>query len=779
MKRTKWIALLLAVSLLVGTAPAVSAAGVAPIAPAFTDISDPTVAESADLLRLLGIVNGTGGTSFRPQNTLTRAEFAKMAIELLGEGGQAASQMNRTIFRDVPSTHWARGYIHVAAQATTGENAKAPLIRGDGAGYFRPNEAITFAEATTILMRVLGYSDDTVGFGSAWYDGYLATAAQIGLTENVTVSSPLSSITRGDAAILFANAVYTTPREGKDVFLVTSLGGSITDSQLVLEVKGQATSEGGWALRTAEQSYRTRRDNLSATCQGQRCKLVLDKDGDVLALQKDADYTTRTIRVLSAEARYVMAQGQEQILVDPATPVYQGGQSKSTYGDTYAKQMPYGTNAVFCYDKAGALQSIYLLTGDSGSTTAVALPGTDPFRSMFSSVAPTIYKNGVPASLTDVKPYDVGTFDGNADILNLSDRKLTGVYENATPSAVSPSKITVMGETFDVLDCALKDLINFKLGDKLTLLLDGNNNVAGVVSPEAVSGEVFGVATIQATPHTQVDDKGNVVRTWHTFEATVELSTGKTVKGEVSSTVPAAQRAPGQLVSITSFESGQLRLTPVTSPAAPGAWRPLDGKLGSLNVSPQAAVYDRVGSGPLVKVTVSQVTAPSIAASKITYFHTDSHGSVDVIILNDATGDGYTYGLADFDKDTASNPILKVSNGGEGFSAVTNYSSEGLDGAFIGAAPTLSSAGGSPRLDSTVTLRSLQRVRRTAFTEDSITVNGVTYPLSSSIDDCCYNAKAKTWFSSLDEALAYASSLTVYYDRLPDQGGKIRLVVAE
>ena len=70
MKRTKWIALLLAVCLLAGTVPAVSAA-TTPISPAFTDIADPNVAESADLLRLLGIVNGTGGTAFRPQGTLT------------------------------------------------------------------------------------------------------------------------------------------------------------------------------------------------------------------------------------------------------------------------------------------------------------------------------------------------------------------------------------------------------------------------------------------------------------------------------------------------------------------------------------------------------------------------------------------------------------------------------------------------------------------------------------------------------------------------------------
>lgn len=774
MKRTKWIAFLLAVSLLAGMVTTASAVSATPAVSAFTDISDPNVAESADLLRLLGIVNGTGGTSFRPQGTLTRAEFAKMAVELLGEGEKAASQMNRTIFRDVPSTHWARGYIHVAAQTTTGgEGSSAVLIRGDGNGCFHPNDPISFAEAITILMRVLGYSDDTVGFGSAWYDGYLSTAKQIGLTDGVS-AAPTASITRGDAAVLFANAVYTTPRNGKDIFLVSALGGSITDSQLVLEVKGQATSDGGWALRTAEKSYRTHRGDLSASYQGQRCKLVLDKDGDVLALQRDEDYSTRTVRILSAEARYVMAQGQEQILVDPATPVYQSGQSQSTYGEVYAKQLSYGANAVFCYDKTGFLQSIYLLAGDASAVTAVAKPGTDPFRPLFSSVAPTVYKNGVAASLSDIQPYDVGTFDGNADVLNLSDRKLTGVYENASPSAVSPSVITVMGAQFNVLDCALKDLIDFKLGDRVTLLLDGDNNVAGMVSPDAVSADPIGVATVTGNRESG-------------YQATVELAYGITVKGETSSSTVAMERAPGRLASVSSFESGQLRLTTVAEAAAPGAWRPAEGKLGSLNVSPRAAVYDKAGAGPLVPVPLSQVTAASIPAAQITYYHTDNSGSVDVILLDDATGECYTYGVLTKGESvfsgggglSTSNPSVNVTNGKDTLQVISALSAVGTEKSFVGVAPGTSSIGGVHAMAKTVALQSQQRVRRTAFTETSVTVNGTVYPLAANIDDCCYNAKSKTWFASLDEALAYTNALTVYYDRSPAQGGKVRLVVVE
>ena len=49
---------------------------------AFTDITDPKVAEAAEVLRVLDVVDGTGGGAFNPGRTLTRAEFCKMVIEI-------------------------------------------------------------------------------------------------------------------------------------------------------------------------------------------------------------------------------------------------------------------------------------------------------------------------------------------------------------------------------------------------------------------------------------------------------------------------------------------------------------------------------------------------------------------------------------------------------------------------------------------------------------------------------------------------------------------------
>lgn len=777
MKKKQWIALLLAVTLLAGIPTAASAAvKTTPIAPAFTDITDPKVAESADLLRLLGIVNGTGGTRFDPQGTLSRAEFCKMAVELLGQGDQAAAQLNRTIFHDVPSTHWARGYINVASQTvTTGETTTPGLIRGDATGAFRPDDPITLAEAVTILMRVLNYSDDNVGFGAAWYDGYLTTARQIQLTEGLAPAA-LSSITRGEAAVLFANLIYTQPRGSQELFLKTALGGSISDSQLILEVNGETLAEGGRALRTAEKNYRTFGENLSGSYVGRRCKLVLDQDGDVLALQPDEDYTTRILRISKAEARYIVTDQDEQLLVTTDTPVWQSDKPQQTYGDVY-KSLLAGTDVVFCYDKTGTLSSIYIMGGSATAHTTVAKEGSRPFEGAWDATPTAVYKNGVPASLSAVKPYDVATYDSATGILTLSDRKLTGVYENATPSPVSPNTITLMGcDQFHVLDCALADLTQFKLGDRVTLLLDERNNVAGIVSPDKATGLGYGIATItKGAPDARGRD---------TYHAQVELSIGVTVKGKVRSSEQEMAQAPGRLYSVTSSELGELTLTTSRSQGTGGTWLTQAGKLGALTVSPKAVVYDRAGSGPLVRLASDAVTAPTIPADKITFVHTDGMGTVDLVALHDATGDAYTYGLVDFTPSISTeysftSATATVSNKGGSVKVICSGSMVNYDEGFLGLAATVASADGATRIAATQTLLSRSDVPRSSFTEDYVTINGINYPLASNIDNCCYNAISEAWFDSLDAALSYSSTLTVYFDALPERGGKIRLVAVE
>ena len=203
MRMKRLLALLLACAAIAGMLVFPSSAGAAATT-TFTDIYDTNVAQAAETLRLLGIVSGTGGTSFSPDRALTRAEFCKLAVELMGNGDKVASQMNRTVFQDVPSTHWARGYIAVATQGTTtgsGDTAVTTpgIIRGDAYGNFNPDRAITYGEAVTILVRILGYGDSDVGM--VWPDGYLAKADELEITEGLNLTANYT-ITRGQAALM-------------------------------------------------------------------------------------------------------------------------------------------------------------------------------------------------------------------------------------------------------------------------------------------------------------------------------------------------------------------------------------------------------------------------------------------------------------------------------------------------------------------------------------------------------------------------------------------------
>ena len=241
MKKRTWLSALLAVALLVSmlVVPSASAAGNS----AFTDITDPDQANAAEMLRLLGVVNGTGGGAFRPQGTLTRGEFCKMTVEIMGRGDEEPAQRSRTIFTDVSSTHWARGYINLAASITVGgasggdgESAAAGtrLIMGVGDGTFQPDRVITCGEAVTILMRVLGYGDGDVAGGLNWYDGYMGLAGSAGLLDGLNLTGA-STISRGQAAILFYNLLFAKTK-GSDSLYLTGLGCRVEDGGVLLDV---------------------------------------------------------------------------------------------------------------------------------------------------------------------------------------------------------------------------------------------------------------------------------------------------------------------------------------------------------------------------------------------------------------------------------------------------------------------------------------------------------------------------------------------------------------
>lgn len=791
MKIKRFLAGLLAAALVCGlmvVVPASAATGGTSTS-GFTDITDPAVAEAAEVLRLLGVVNGTGGTSFNPGGTLTRAEFCKMAIEIMGKGEEASAQMNRTIFLDVKGDHWARGYINLAASTRLGATEEGGggemLMVGVGDGTFRPNQTITFAEAVTIMMRILGYTASDVASGSSWYSGYLSSAAVIGLTDGVSLTWN-STITRGQTAILFENMLYTNPK-GSETPYLTQLGGSITDEAVIISLDATAADGTASCILTTGSAdpYKTNHVPFDSTLAGARAKLVLDKNSKVIAIMPSEGGTQRATSVVSAEINSVTVSGGEKLDVPPTTTVYcESGET--TYKDIYLN-LKTGSPLVLHYGVTGKLEYLYLPSNLAAEEAAVA-KGTgsgNPFASLVGNdTGYQIIKNGLPATLSDIRQHDVATYDKASKTLYVSDLRLTGVYENVSPSPATPLSVTMMGATFPVLSSAYTDLSSFKIGDVITLLLTSDGQVAGAVSPSVAKSTTVGVVEMKGTNATV------------TPLADIRDADGKKVvfSGATAYSEESAAQMQGQLVTVSSTKLGMLSLSRLSGSGASGALDMSMRTLGSDKLADNVVLYERVGKGAPVEISFDQLTRTTVPADKITYVGKDYAGRVNFIVFDDVTGDQYTYGFAKKGTVTGSSSSMSYSNTCVSVEIGNDtYSDQLITGAAItenmpiGITASLDEIDGFHKLSNWVTLKAVENVPRSAFEMNeyvdsegkapigTVTTRDMVLPIAGNV--ICYNKTTKSWFTSLDEARAYSDTLTVYYDRAPQEGGKVRLVV--
>lgn len=188
----KSLALVLALIMVLSSFSFVSAA------PDFSDVAGTKYEEAVSRLELLNVLKGYPDGSFKPEGSITRAEFAAVAVRVKGLAAVAeASKGLPSGFSDVPAGHWAAGYVGVAG--STG------IVKGIGGGLFAPNAPVKYEEAVTMLVRALGYEQDALSKGGYPF-GYLIVAKEIDLLDSVAGVMGMPA-TRGMVAMLTDNAL--------------------------------------------------------------------------------------------------------------------------------------------------------------------------------------------------------------------------------------------------------------------------------------------------------------------------------------------------------------------------------------------------------------------------------------------------------------------------------------------------------------------------------------------------------------------------------------------
>lgn len=168
----------------------------------FTDSEDITLTEAVDTLVALNVIKGYEDGSFRPEDTVTRAEMAKMIFTIQNGGSDDSDAFKdlSTTFTDIGG-HWAEGYIKYCQSQG--------IIAGKTDTIFDPNDDVTGMEALKMSLVVLGYKADESGLvGTGWESKTLSLALETKITDDY-IGGFANSAERQSAAQILYNALYT------------------------------------------------------------------------------------------------------------------------------------------------------------------------------------------------------------------------------------------------------------------------------------------------------------------------------------------------------------------------------------------------------------------------------------------------------------------------------------------------------------------------------------------------------------------------------------------
>ena len=156
---------------------------------------------SIETLSKKGIVKGFEDGNFQPNKNVTRAEFAKMAVD----AGNLFNRNAQSAFSDVPGDHWSYPYVSSAYQNG--------LVSGISEDVFGKDQLITREDMAVILYRMISGENAEKGTFTFADDGDIsgyAKNAVYALYEKGIISGvgdgrfdPKACATRAQAAVVF------------------------------------------------------------------------------------------------------------------------------------------------------------------------------------------------------------------------------------------------------------------------------------------------------------------------------------------------------------------------------------------------------------------------------------------------------------------------------------------------------------------------------------------------------------------------------------------------
>ena len=205
----------------------------------YKDAADIDYTAAVDVLSYIGVLNGYGDGTFKPEGEITRAEAAKI-IAMFSNGSTSINTLYASAnpFTDVEKGNWAESYIAYCY--------KTGIVGGVGNGKFAPAANVTGIQFIKMALTVLGYDAKKEGLeGASWAVNTLALAKKAGLLAGLPANFKYeANLKRQEAAQIMLNTLNSNivdygyefkPTGGREIEYITTAGAVVVRNKYLYQ----------------------------------------------------------------------------------------------------------------------------------------------------------------------------------------------------------------------------------------------------------------------------------------------------------------------------------------------------------------------------------------------------------------------------------------------------------------------------------------------------------------------------------------------------------------
>ncbi|MBR3934588.1 MAG: S-layer homology domain-containing protein [Clostridia bacterium] len=710
------------------------------------------------LLSELNIMVGDESGNLHLDRLVTRAEFTKMIVASSAYRNTVAKGLKTSSYKDVSATHWAASYIKVGV-----DNG---LCKGYTDATFRPENNVKFEEAVTMLLRILGYNDED--FGNSWPYGQLGLAENLGLTDGVqcTVGEEL---TRKKVAILVYNTLNTKMKNSTQK-LISDFDIQKIEDVILISVNNTRKNEVYTSKGVFEFDSGIGSDDI-----GKYGDLYIESGKDVVAFIPDTDEisTQKHIVYSTLEDNVITYSGNKinSIEIPLNTTVYEKD-AKITYGTVkvemgdvlYICRKPNNDIDYIIYEKG-------VVEGPFTATSAYDMQKYSDSR---------ILRDGESITFNGIQQNDIIYYVPDLNAVFCYSNKVTGVYEKAEPNKDTPAYITVSGKSYKIESAAafekLSSAGDFKYGDTVTLLLGKNNDVCDVMGTGSEQTDVCGYMFETGTKEYTKSDLNKITSMY----IKIVTPDGRVNEYQTDKNYEKYKNSVRRIV----FADGKAIAENVSSAKIQGIFDWNKKTLGDMILANNIKILDVSTTdsneyGNYITVFPARLDGVKLLKEDVLYFEKNEKNQIESMILNNVTGDMYSYGI-----------VKKAENTNNSFMLAGNYESY-INGNLVNytvsgvvfnvrsgqvAQFTFGKSGELANIKPLILINgNITEVNKT-----SLKSGNTKYPLSDNVQVYLKdNNNNYTIIPIGDITDGKDYDLTAYYDKAVSSGGRVRVIVAK